>query len=206
MLSARGQAAQRLKRHAEAIADFSALIPRYPRAANLYRWRAQSLDALGKPDEAKADRAKALEFTPDEPRQLNEQAWRMVAGPPESRDAKRALPLIERAVLLRPGEHMYLNTLGVAQYRNGLHKEAIATLEKSLSLGKGVVDAHDLYFLAMCHAKLGDAGKAKQAFDLAINWHDERGKSMPAEHQQELAEFRAEAEEALRTAPPKGAN
>jgi hypothetical protein len=50
---------------------------------------------------------------------------------------------------------MILNTLGVAQYRAGLHKEAVETLAAgSLS--------EDLAFLAMAHHQLGQREKARE--------------------------------------------
>ncbi len=85
--------------------------------------------------------------------------WHLVAHALEPRDAERGLRLIQKALQKEPNASLYLNTLGVAQYRNGLYDEAVATLEKSLAAGKGDWDAFDLYFLAMCHAKLKKPGQ-----------------------------------------------
>jgi hypothetical protein len=126
---------------------------------------------------------------------LNNEAWRLVTGPADQRDPGRALQLIQQAVQLDPANPLFLNTLGVVQYRNGLYKEAAATLEKSLAAGQGKQDAFDLFFLAMCHAKLGDDAKARDCFDRAVQWVEQHS----AQHDAQLKAFRAEAEEALKT-------
>jgi serine/threonine protein kinase/WD40 repeat protein len=142
-------------------------------------------------------RVVGAELISSRPMGLNNQAWKLATGPAEQRDPVKALKLIQEAVKLQPKAATVLNTLGVVQYRNGLFKEAIVTLEKSLAAGKGQSDAFDLFFLAMCHAKLGDKAKAKDCFHRAVKWVAAQ-KDLPAQHAQELQTFRAEAEAALR--------
>jgi tetratricopeptide (TPR) repeat protein len=130
---------------------------------------------------------------------LNNQAWPLVAGPEERRNPARALELIQKAVELIPDNGLILNTLGVAQYRNGQYAVAVVTLEKSLPAGKGQFDAFDLFFLAMCHARLGEPARAENCFDRAVKWMKAQ-KEMEPQAVEELKRFRAEAE-AVMTKP-----
>jgi tetratricopeptide (TPR) repeat protein len=192
----RAQALLRLGRPREALADVEALLKDYPRAFSLYQMSSQAHERLGDHRQALADLEKARALRPNDPRLLNHLAWGYVTGPVASRDPARALPLARRAVELAPNEAMYRNTLGVALYRLGRCREAIPVLEKSLSLGKGRWDAFDLFFLAMCQAKLGQVARARDCFARAVKWVEAQ-KALPAGHQEELKAFRAEAEAVL---------
>jgi WD40 repeat protein len=128
---------------------------------------------------------------------LNNQAWRLVTGPEGQRNPAQALELIQKALERQPDNGLFLNTLGVAQYRKGQYAAAVVTLEKSLAASKGQSDGFDLFFLALCHAKLGDAAKAKDCFDRAVNWVAAQ-KDLAPQHVEELKAFRAEAEAELR--------
>ncbi len=130
--------------------------------------------------------------------QRNEQAWDLVTGAAEKRDPARALKLVEQALQDVPDDPVYLNTLGVAQYRNGQYQQAIRTLEKSLAGGQGQDDAFDLFFLAMCHARLGNSARAKDCFDRAVKWVEAQ-KGLEEEDVKELKAFRTEAEAELRS-------
>jgi tetratricopeptide (TPR) repeat protein len=196
-LWARGESLQRLGRHAEAVQDLTALLKFYPENADLYEQRARSYDALKDRIHADADRKKAVEVTRNSPLFINHLAWRLLTGPASERNPVRGLELAKKVVERAPDQQMYLNTLGVAQYRNGLYGDAIATLQKSLKAGKGQFDAFDLFFLAMCHAKLGEPTKAKECFDRAVRWWDGK-KGLRAEDVDELKTFRAEAEALLK--------
>jgi dipeptidyl aminopeptidase/acylaminoacyl peptidase len=132
----------------------------------------------------------------NEAMRLNSQAWRLATGPADKRDPARALQLSQQAVQLDPSNANFLNTLGVVQYRNGLYREAMATLEKSLA-GQGMSDAFDLFFLAMCHARLGNDAKARDCFDRAVQWV-EKQKGLSPQHAAELKAFCAEAEAVLK--------
>jgi eukaryotic-like serine/threonine-protein kinase len=124
---------------------------------------------------------------------LNDQAWPLLTGPEAQRNPARALELSQKAIELDPGNGLILNTLGVAQYRNGQYAAAIATLEKSLAASNGESDAFDLFFLAMCHAKLDKPAKAEDCFDRAMRWIEAR-KGLRSDWAAELKAFRAEAE------------
>lgn len=193
----RALAYQRLGRHAEAADDLTAVLVHFPEDAELYEQRAACHAALGDKAREASDRAAADKLLPRSAQGLNNRAWRLLTGPLGQRDPKRALELIRKAIAGEGDEKAYLNTLGVALYRNGRWTEAIATLEKSLAAGKGQHDGFDLLFLAMCHARLGEPAKAKDCFDRAVRWMDSQ-KNLRAEWVEELKMFRAEAEAELR--------
>jgi hypothetical protein len=89
----------------------------------------------------------------------------------------------------------------VAGYRAGKYADARATLEKGLRAGAGRSDAFDLYFLALCHHRLGDAVKAGECYDRAVKW--QHGAKLSPGQVKELNAFRAEAAKELGLpAPP----
>jgi hypothetical protein len=124
---------------------------------------------------------------------LNNQAWPLVAGPEAKRNPARALELIQKAIKLDPDRGLILNTLGLAQYRNGQYATAVVTLEKSLAVSNGEQDGFDLFFLAMAHAQLGEPARAKDCFKRAVRWIKAQ-KNLPGDWASELRAFRAEAE------------
>ena len=199
-LSIRGQAYQQLGRHAEAVADFTRALDRYPHSSRLFELRAVSYAGLGKQAEAQADRDQALKESPRRALSLNNQAWQLVSGAVDQRDPARALQLSTEAVRLEPGNPVYLNTLGVVQYRLGRYADAAATLEKSLAAGQGTHDAFDLFFLAMCYHHLGDAARARLCYDRAVQWFQNK-KDLDFQSVTELEAFQAEAAALLK--PPR---
>jgi serine/threonine protein kinase/tetratricopeptide (TPR) repeat protein/WD40 repeat protein len=196
----RAEANHTRKHDVEAVADLTALIQADPQP-QLYEQRAACYEALGNTDLAAADRDKFRKIEANDPGRLNQQAWHLVTGPEGQRDPAKALALIRRAVERDPDDAMFLNTLGVVQYRNGSYAEAVLTLEKSLAAGKGQWDGFDLFFLAMCHARLGDAARARECFDRAVAWCAAR-KDLSPGHVAELKAFRTEAEALLAARQP----
>jgi WD40 repeat protein/Tfp pilus assembly protein PilF len=138
---------------------------------------------------------------PDQAVALNELAWALLTAPEAMRDPKQALALARQAVSLAPETPLYENTLGVALYRSGQLADAIPALEKSLHDGDGAFDAFDLYFLAMCHHRLGDAAKARECHERAVKWVDQRRGKLGRIWEEELTAFRAEADAVLARPP-----
>jgi tetratricopeptide (TPR) repeat protein len=106
--------------------------------------------------------------------------------------------LARAAVTRRSREGTFWNTLGVAHYRAGDWKAAIAAFDKSINLQAGG-DAFDWFFLAMAHCKLGNRGEARKRYDQAVEWLEKNGPMLTTNPQwaDELRRFRAEAEETL---------
>jgi serine/threonine protein kinase/WD40 repeat protein/tetratricopeptide (TPR) repeat protein len=191
-----------LKRYDEAAADFErcekTVSEVYLPAVLLLR--AITLDKGGQPAQAAAVREEAEKVGGKKLwATANDFAWWYATTPaPHDRIPSLAL-LVAKAVCEATADNpTYLNTLGVAEYRNGLYTEAVVSLEKSLELGKGKYVAHDLYFLAMCHHKLNDKAKEKECFDKAAAWVKENGKTLTPKDLEELTAFRTEAAELLK--------
>ncbi len=113
------------------------------------------------------------------------------------RDPLQAVALARKAVQSSPDTAIYLNTLGVAQYRADRFAEAIATLEKSLAAARGQSDAFDLFFLAMARHRLGHVDEARVAFDRAVKWRRDHPTLHDPGWSQELDEFQHEARDLL---------
>jgi tetratricopeptide (TPR) repeat protein len=126
-----------------------------------------------------------------QPSRANDIAWSLVSGPSRVRDPAVALPLAQKAVERDRQNAAYRNTLGVVHYRLGNYREAIACLTECVAAKHAMV-GYDLYFLAMAHQRLGDAGQAHQYFDQAEAWW-QANQNLPAAERAELGSFRAEA-------------
>jgi hypothetical protein len=161
--------------------------------------RGVGLAAKGLLDEAAAEFREAIRLAPDHANArnalaqlLNQQAWVLAThAEPKNRDPGRAVKLAQEAVDPAPKEGMFWNTLGVAHYRAGEWKVAIAALTKSMELCKGG-DSFDCYFLAMSHWHLDQKEEARKWYDRGVAWVD---KNQP--QNEELRRFRAEAAELL---------
>jgi WD40 repeat protein len=98
----------------------------------------------------------------DEPVRFNEAAWTIARQPGLPADRyQAALRHAQTACRLAPNTGPFLNTLGVAQYRCGLHAEAVQTLTRSQPMNARRVglltllpEPSDVAFLAMAHHQL----------------------------------------------------
>jgi len=125
---------------------------------------------------------------PDTLGSLNTLAWLLADCPEQKlRDTGRAVDLARQAAALAPHDSKYWNTLGVAQYRYGDWKSAIAALEKSMELRNGG-DGLEWFVLAMAYWQLGNYEQARKWYEQAIDWMD----TSNAQDEQ-LRRFRAEA-------------
>jgi WD40 repeat protein/serine/threonine protein kinase len=99
----------------------------------------------------------------DQPARLNSAAWKVAKSPDHDGAAYTlAVRRAERAAQVLPWDPEIVNTLGVAQYRAGEWKAALATLERAAAMRERPSTA-DLTFLAMAHQRLGDVDAARIA-------------------------------------------
>jgi predicted Ser/Thr protein kinase len=95
-------------------------------------------------------------------RRVNDASWAVAREPGRDPAAYRLALRRAKAVCGQmPHSGPIVNTLGVAQYRVGLYREALATLTRSNTLNGGRIPA-DLAFLAMAQQRLGQVEAARQ--------------------------------------------
>jgi tetratricopeptide (TPR) repeat protein len=129
---------------------------------------------------------------PDTLKSMNGLAWLLVTCPEQKlRNPDKGLILAKQTTERAPKTGDYWNTLGVAYYRTGDWKSAVAALTKSMDLRKGG-DPTDWFFLAMAHYRLGDKEQGRKSYDQAVDWME---RNKPKD--EELRQFRAEAAELL---------
>ncbi|HEY6447254.1 MAG TPA: tetratricopeptide repeat protein [Acidobacteriaceae bacterium] len=149
--------------------------------------------ALGHYDEIEAVYRRALQAQPNHPVLLNSLAWYFIAAPDiRQRHAQEGLDLAERAHAVAPGNAAILNTLGLAQVRNGHWDDAIATLQQSIAQDGGR-EPTDYFFLAMAQHGKGDQAAAAASFAKGLSLAGNEAAANP-----ELAMLKQEAAAALK--------
>jgi tetratricopeptide (TPR) repeat protein len=187
-----GWVLERQGKLSEAEAALREAIRLQPGIADVHRDLGWVLARQGNFGEAEAAYREAIRLQPDNALAHHYLAWLLAtSADPRRRNPQEAVASAERAVELAPQDGGCLNTLGAARYRAGDYRGAVTALEKAMGFRDGG-DSFDWFFLAMAHWQLGDKDQARQWYAKAVSWMEEhRAKD------QELARFRAEAEELL---------
>jgi serine/threonine protein kinase len=199
---ARGRLAEARKTAEEAVQQHRRILsPEHPFTlaatavlADVLRDQGQLSEARKLYEETLASERRVLgPKTPEMQKLMNGFAW-MLATAAESkyREPARAVDLATEVVQHAPNFPDKWTTLGVACYRAGDWKNAIAALEKSEALAPGRFAGINGFFLALAHWQLGEKEKARQLYDRAAQWMD---KNEPKN--ENLRRFRAEAVELL---------
>jgi serine/threonine protein kinase/Flp pilus assembly protein TadD len=184
-------------RTSEAITGYRRQIELEPRDARAHRDLAPLLARMQKTSEAAAEYRQVLEIEPTDSLARNNLAWLLATCPnPRLRDATQAIVQAKKALELAPEHGNYWNTLGIAHFRAGDCKSAIAALEKSNELLKGNELSFNAFFLAMAYWQSGSKDKGRTWYDQAVKWME---KNQPKD--EELRRFRAEAEAMLGIGP-----
>jgi serine/threonine protein kinase/Tfp pilus assembly protein PilF len=132
--------------------------------------------------------------TPQTKKLMNSYAW-MLATATDSkfRDPPRAVELAKEVVQYAPEFADKWTTLGVAYYRNGDWKNAVAALEKSQTVAPEPFAAANGFFLAMAYWQLGEKDRAREQFRRTQERMTKIGRSA----MEDSAHFRQEAAQLL---------
>jgi tetratricopeptide (TPR) repeat protein len=195
-LDAKGKRADADRMRQQLELDVARITSRFskPEFVNLRRAMASQISHIHFPGLDKAGRRGAvfnfrlaLILSPESGDANNNLGWALVSVPDDPWfDPIRGLKLARKAVKLEPNKWLFLNTFGVAAYRNQEWSTAIEVLQESITLTGG--DAHDLFFLAMSYWQQGNRKEARSFYDRAVNWIEKKhSKDL------ELRRFRDEA-------------
>ncbi len=159
---------------------------------------ARALIANNQMEEAIACYRKVLRIHPGSPWGYNTLAWSLVSCPDlKFRNPKEAVALASKAVEIGGKDAEFLNTLGVAYYRNGEWQSAVENLTQAMKLReeRKANNKDSLFFLAMAYWQLGDKDQARTCYDKAVQWMTEN--KLPANLVAELERRRGEAAELM---------
>jgi Tfp pilus assembly protein PilF len=195
-LRRRAWIATRTGRDEEAISDYTRALAIRPRDPGILVARGEAYLRMGRYGPGFADYEASIAADPDRAAVRNELAWVYVTAPPPLRDPGKAVMHAQLAVRLSPEVASYRNTLGVALCRLGRHRESAIELETSLAAQPRDFAPFDLFFLAICHWRLGDSGRAKACFERALRLQADA--HLPPGQAEELRTIRGEVEDVLR--------
>ena len=142
----------------------------------------------------KDDVDEILEKDPKDAASLNGFAWLLSLRPDKPPyDPARALKLAERAVEIDRTSATFWNTLGVARLRNN-RSDAAEAFQRSIDGGSSGNEAFDWFPLAIVLSRRGDAARARQLYDQAVDWVD---KHPMTKNDPDLLQLQSEARTAL---------
>jgi predicted Zn-dependent protease len=131
----------------------------------------------------------AFDRDPDNLRILTDLADYLADCPdPDCRHPAEAVELAAKAVARAPEDGTVWATLGVANYRAGNGRQAVAALERSVELRNGNANGVEGFFLVMASWQAGDREPARERFARLARWMDQ---SRP--NDEDLRRVRAEA-------------
>jgi tetratricopeptide (TPR) repeat protein len=192
----RGNIYSTLGQFNKAIEDYAEALrwqpPSPKQQAAIYVNRANCYMRLDKEAEEARDLQKSVELYPN-PTACNNLAQIYANGPARLRDPAKALVIAGKGLQVKSNDVYCRNSIGVAHYRLGHYDQAVVALERSLRDSQGDRGAFQLYFLAMCHARLGDAARAKACYDEAVQWYPEKLDNLPWNWAERLKAMRSEA-------------
>ncbi len=179
----------------KAIEAYEKAIALKPDYAQAHHYLGLALKRNGRPAEAIAAYREAIRLEPDYDLPCVNLAWILVTcADPKLRDAAEAAKLAERATerqASKANARSVWNTLGLARYRMGDGKAAIAAVEKAMALGEGGAGV-EWIILALCHAQLGNKDEARKWYDRAVESLDELDP-----HDDDMRRLRGEAAKML---------
>jgi serine/threonine protein kinase/WD40 repeat protein len=164
--------------------------------ASLLERRARNHLRLREFDEALVDLREAVAAVPGHASACHALARLCVVRMDGNYQPDVALPYALLAVERQAEPVWSRNTLGIVYYRLEDFAKARTILEQSLAANHSSAAA-DLFFLAMCHARLGNVTEARGYFDRAVTTAEKLAATLAVEYRDELKAFRAEAETVL---------
>jgi superkiller protein 3 len=164
-----------LRRFDEAAAACRKAIELDPRYRSAYAMLGLILRLQDKFAEAIDPLEQAVQLDPREPSITGVLAMLLATCPDANlRNGPRAVELARKAVELEPGDASNSRALGVALYRTGEWKEALAALAVASNLDPDN-NGFDSLFAAMAHHRLGDSIAARAAYDQGCEWIERTG-------------------------------